>query len=481
MLRQGDTDGALSCYQQALELRTPLAQSKPESVEPNRDLASIHTRLGDVKFQQGNTDEALTYYKSALAISQSLADIHRENTVVQRDLGLNFTRVGNITLRLDQTEEAMDFYQQGTKILKALSDADPQNTVVKRDLGGCYERLGDTTLQLGNAKDAMEHYKKGLEISQVLAKLAPGNSEAQRDLSINTEKLGDVLMAVGQPADATPYYETALEISRRLAVADPKNAQAQSDVGFGYLKLGQVMSMQGRYKEAIEYHLRVLKLRQTIAKEDDKNAQAQTDVYRSYCLLADAAMGQADDPSAQQWLITAKERLESMLQQGWYADPNQLIGGENVEENKKQLESKLSLCENAPQAISDINFVLAQDVLQPPKLMHVRVKGLLKQNQTEDAIASVERLVEWIESQEGDRNLNRYNAACQYALCAAASETDRDKAIDQAIALLEKAKSGGYFESEQIAQLKQDSDFVAIRSDPKFSFFVDALEPTEDQ
>ena len=64
----------------------------------------------------------------------------------------------------------------------------------------------------------------------------------------------------------------------------------------------------------------------------------------------------------------------------------------------------------------------------------------------DDATVTAEHFAEWAETLEKDRNDERYNAACIFALCAAAIEKNRETLIDKSLALLRKAKSGGYFD-----------------------------------
>jgi len=48
--------------------------------------------------------------------------------------------------------------------------------------------------------------------------------------------------------------------------------------------------------------------------------------------------------------------------------------------------------------------------------------------------------------------------------------------VDKSLALLAKAKDGGYFDAKTIAKLKQNSDFNSIRQHPKYVAFMKELE-----
>jgi hypothetical protein len=109
-------------------------------------------------------------------------------------------------------------------------------------------------------------------------------------------------------------------------------------------------------------------------------------------------------------------------------------------------------------------------------LLALRVKALLARQQLADAVKTAERFTAWAETLQQNRDEELYNAACSYALCAAAIERDRDKLVDQSNALLQQAHSGGHFTAQNIAHIKQDTDFNGIRQHPKFVAFMKELD-----
>ena len=104
------------------------------------------------------------------------------------------------------------------------------------------------------------------------------------------------------------------------------------------------------------------------------------------------------------------------------------------------------------------------------------MNALLHRKQPDEAVATAERFADWAEKQEKDRNGQRYNAACCFALCVAVIKKDRESLIDKSLALLTKAKAAGYFDAKKIAHIKQDSDFNGIRTHAKFVAFIAELE-----
>jgi hypothetical protein len=220
-------------------------------------------------------------------------------------------------------------------------------------------------------------------------------------------------------------------------------------------------------------------MRQRLADADPKNTQAQTDLFGSYYKMGVGAMAAAEYPTAMEWFQKAKTALADFQTKGWFTKPEQMLGTWSFSQWQANVDRKLKLCQNAEKAIAEIEFVFTQKPEQVPELLAIRVKAPLKRKQITDATASAKRFAAWAEKQEKDRDGQHYNAACIYALCAAAvEETARGKLVEQSLALLVKCRDGGYFsDPAKVVYFQQDSDFAGIRSQAKFQAFVKTLAP----
>jgi len=367
--------------------------------------------------QLGQTQQAREFYQKSLGVRQRLADADPKNAEAQRDLSVSFNNLGDVTLQLGQTKEALEFYQKSLGVRQRLADADPKNTQAQRDLCVSFQRLGDVTLQLGKTKEALGFYQKGLGVIQRLADADPNNAEAQRDLSVSFSKLGDVMRQLGQPQQALEFYQKSLGVIQRLADADPKNAEAQRDLSLSHWKLALVHEQTQEFQKALEEFQKAEKLAIGFSKP------------------------------------------------GFYED------------DLPWLRWKITNCQNALKAIADIEFVFQQQPEQIPGFLALRVNFFLARQQPAEAVKTAERFAAWAETLNKKlRDGERYNAACVYALCAAAIEKDREPLVEQSLGLLQKAKAGGYFNAKRIAHIKKDKNFDGIRTHPKFVAFMKELE-----
>jgi tetratricopeptide (TPR) repeat protein len=458
-LRFGQTNDAFGFYQQGLAIRQRLVDNDPTNLLAQRELSIGFIKLGDVTQRLGRAKDAVAFYQNSLTIRQRLADADPNNPQAQRDLSISFERLGDVSLLTQQARDALDYFQKALELRMRLSEADPRNAQAQRDLSVGHEKLGDTKMELNRPKDALEHYQKEAAILQRLADADPANAQAQHDLSRSFEKLGDATLELREPGRALAHFQQVLTIRQRLAAADQKDAQAQRGLSISYLKLGDVTLQLGRVDEARSFYKQGLAINQKRAAADPANARAQTDLFVNYTYLGQLEKNQHDYARAAECFANARAVLlpwhEKRLLVGQFANA------------VTHMEQELSFCRLAEQALANLDFNFTQMPNQTARLFAIRVKALLHRKRPADAVATAERFAAWAETQEKDRDGQRYNAACVFALCGD---------VEKSLALLEKAKAGGYFTAPRIAHIKQDTDFDGIRKHPRFAAFVAGLE-----
>jgi predicted negative regulator of RcsB-dependent stress response len=68
LLAQGDSPGALSAYQEGLEIVEALVQRDPTNTQWQCDLAASKERIGDALVAQGDDPGALSAYQAGLDV-----------------------------------------------------------------------------------------------------------------------------------------------------------------------------------------------------------------------------------------------------------------------------------------------------------------------------------------------------------------------------------------------------------------------------
>ncbi|MBO0694603.1 MAG: tetratricopeptide repeat protein [Verrucomicrobia bacterium] len=185
---QGDTDGAIAHYRQAVELRPGYAEA--------------HYNLGRLLAQKGRLDDAVTHYERVLETNPADAEAHN-------NLGTTLFGSGRIS-------EAIAQYRSALAIQPDYADA------------SC--NLASALLSTGDLDGAITHY------SECLAR-SPNQSEAQYNLA-------SALLRRGRTAEAIVHYQKVLELR-------PDNPDAHANLGSAFLAKGLVRDAIAQYRDAL--------------------------------------------------------------------------------------------------------------------------------------------------------------------------------------------------------------------------------------
>jgi tetratricopeptide (TPR) repeat protein len=200
---QGDTDGAISHYREAVELWPGYAEA--------------HYNLGRLLAQKGQVDEAIAHYEKALEINPSDADAHN-------NLGATLLANGRIDEAIAHYRKALviqpDYAEASCNLASALlSKGDLDGTIayysaclaVSPNQPEAQYNLASALFQRNRMDEAIAHYQKVLELS-------PANADARANL-------GSVFLAKGRVRDAIAQYRDVLRIT-------PDNLAAQSNLAW---------------------------------------------------------------------------------------------------------------------------------------------------------------------------------------------------------------------------------------------------------
>ena len=185
---QGDIDGAISHYREAVELWSGYAEA--------------HYNLGRLLVQTGQLDEAITHYEKALEINPSDSEAHN-------NLGAALFASGRV-------DEAIAHYR------KALA--------IRRDYADASCNLASALLSNGDLDGAITYYSGCLAVS-------PNQVEAQYNLAT-------VFLRTGRTDEAMAHYQKVLELS-------PDNADARANLGSVFLAKGRVRDAIAQYRDGL--------------------------------------------------------------------------------------------------------------------------------------------------------------------------------------------------------------------------------------
>src|SRR6266513_3201242 len=185
---QGDADGAIAHYRQAVELRPSYAEA--------------HYNLGRLLAQKGHLDEASVHYEKTLEINP--ADVEAHN-----NLGATLFANGHV-------DEAIAHYRKALAIQPDYADA------------SC--NLASALLSNGDLDGAIGYYSACLAI-------LPNQAESQYNLA-------NVLFQTGRMDGAIAHYQKVLELR-------PDSADARANLGSAFLEKGRVLDAIEQYRDAL--------------------------------------------------------------------------------------------------------------------------------------------------------------------------------------------------------------------------------------
>jgi serine/threonine-protein kinase len=482
-------------------------------------------RLGDVEMELGNTVAGQKQYQAGHDLARRLAEADPSNEQAQYDLVASYGKIANAALQLGQTQAALESFQEFNRGAEKLVAAKPLGALALRDLTVSYIQLGDVALQSGNKSEALSYYRKGLPMAQRMAKAFPENNEVMRELSVLYNKLGHATMLAGQTDESIDFSRKGLEVDerraednaydfharlaistsyerlgdlalhqlhdvsearimylkclqmrQRLVETEPKNVEYQRGVAIAYDRMGNIAVQLGQGQDALDNYKKSLLVRQRLVDGDPKNAEGQQELFVSYYKMGVAHQAIFEYKAAVDWLQKAKTSLGDFQTRGWITSPQQMLGAFSVAQWQHEIDDKLAFNDRAGKAQADLDSIFKQKPEQIAALLETRLRALLQRKQLPEAIVTAERWAAWAENLKDNRDQQRCNAACAFAMCAALSDHPEPLA-DQALTLLGKAKTAGFLTPELIAEMKKDKDLDGIRKNPKFVQFMAELEP----
>jgi tetratricopeptide (TPR) repeat protein len=212
--QKGQTDGAISQYQEAIRLKPDYAEAHynlgntlgrkgqtneaisqyREAIRLKPNYAEAHSNLGTALEKKGQTDEAISQFQEALRLVPNDAEVHYN--------------LGNILGRKGQTDEAISQFQEALRL--------------KPDFARAHYGLGTAFGRKGQTDVAVSHYRTVIQ-------LKPDYADAHGNLA-------KLLAMQGKLDEAVKEYQRTLELA-------PNSNQT-------HFQYGQVLQAQHHFAAA---------------------------------------------------------------------------------------------------------------------------------------------------------------------------------------------------------------------------------------
>jgi tetratricopeptide (TPR) repeat protein len=294
-LKAGDLDKAQASANDAIALLRALAAENPDNLNVQFFYSESLYLLGSTRRAANDPAGALSAFQQSLDIRQHLAATDPDNRW-KAAAAMNLQMVATIRENQGDRADALKSYEDGLALYQKLAAAEPQNDIWRSYEATALLAIGNIRLASGDRAAALAAFNESLDISRKLATAEPANTTWQANLAKVFARIGAVQSSAGNGAEASKAYRASIEISRSLA-ADLSNRERQKEFGDILVEAGNLL-LQGNSVEAIGDFQDALAIRRKIAALEQNDPQSQFLVSLTLNQLASAEAKMGDNAGA---------------------------------------------------------------------------------------------------------------------------------------------------------------------------------------
>ncbi|MHA1266609.1 MAG: CHAT domain-containing protein [Candidatus Helarchaeota archaeon] len=234
--KEGDLEGALDFYQEALDC----AQRESD----RQALTVCLNNIGDLYYIWGKYEEAISYYHQTLELDRELGDKKGES--------ISLNNIGDVYYAWHKFEEAMTYYQQSLQLREKIQDKKSQSISLNN--------IGDIYYAWHKFDEAFKYYQESLTLRKEIA------DEKGQGESLNN--IGDIYFVRKNYTEALKYYNQSLQIQNRI--------NNKLGISICLNNIGTVYQACGKYQEAIKNFQKSLQISETLGDRPGKSISLTT-------------------------------------------------------------------------------------------------------------------------------------------------------------------------------------------------------------
>ena len=227
---RGRFSDARQYYDSALSILHEQTRSNEENVLQMQNLLTAYLEIGNILLAQGDNDGALTAYRNAVQGVTSWNDKFSMTATLNSNLSIVYSRIGNVLICRGDLDGALHAYRAYLELEQLALEKDPTNAMNIASVAVAYEKLGNIASARSQTDEALKFYRQSQTYRRTLTQDDPENSSSARDLSVSHNKIGLVEFNCGDLAAAKREFEASLAIMRQLVQRDLTNAVWQYDI-----------------------------------------------------------------------------------------------------------------------------------------------------------------------------------------------------------------------------------------------------------
>ena len=253
-LEQGDLALALSFLQEGLLDFCRLAESDPQAIRWQTQMAHCQLRIGTVLLRQGSSGAlAQARFAASRQICVNLLAPGTASTGTRGWAAMHLGQLCDVMLTEGgDPEAALENCQLALDIWRSLA-AEEQTDGYDAEVATNLIRVGIIRQMQSDLNGALERVREALVIRRKHAQAGSCRSEWQASLALAHAREGVVLDEMGDLEAALAAHRSALTILRELATAEPDNTDYLEALGFALKSIGDIAETAGTLHEALEH------------------------------------------------------------------------------------------------------------------------------------------------------------------------------------------------------------------------------------
>jgi serine/threonine protein kinase len=472
-LRQemGDQEQALKEYQQAREVYARLVKQFPKNHQYQLDLSRACHDAANILCELGKRSEAEPLYKEAVNLRKKVIQEGHDAPGYQDNLALAYVCLGLLCRELGRRPEAAAYYDEALILQRGLVDKFPKNAHYRDSLTMTLTNRAQLFWDMDRFPEAEEACQEAISILKKLVAEFPGQPEYLYSQAFTTNILGIVKAGLRKAEESDAAFGKAITILEKLVADFPKVPAYRLELARCLNNRGHIYVNQGQQAEALTAFRQALDTYEDLVKRFPK-VPVYAEELGIYYTNMGHQMRRSGPDEAMAWYTKAIAKLEPVLAQ----EPKLLRARDSLCRAYWGRAEGHNLAGRQAKAVKDFDKAIefADEPLRAAlratrALTLAHLKEFAKATAEADAVASAKAA-----AADGV-----YDAASVYAVCAGfAKEADQaERYAARAVALLRRAVAKGF---KDVAYLKKDDNFAALRARDDFRALLKELEEKEE-
>jgi serine/threonine protein kinase/Flp pilus assembly protein TadD len=469
---------AETAHRQALALRKKSVDEFPTEPRYREDLAASHNNLGILLASLGKGVEARAACRQAIALIKKLARDFPAVPTYRQNLATSQYNLGNLLGEQGKSMEAEAAYREAIALQERMTEDFPAVPAYRHELSRSYSSLGNLLRDLGRAGESETVCRKTIALGEQLTRDFPAIPEYRRHLAYSHHNLGTLLADQGKSAEAEAVYRHAIALREKLTHEFPSVPPYRRELASSQNNLGVLLKSLGKGIEAEQACRQAIALLEKLARDFPGAPIYRQELAGSYGNIGNLLRDRGQPQAALDWYGKAIPLLQSILAQ----EARVIVAQQFLRDAHWNRARALVQLDRHAEAAHDWQRAAELDDGRGRSFFRLQHSAALAH--TGEHRAAIKTVEEVLASSDPKGKTPPsgpllYDAACVYALSAAAVKDDaklREQYAVRALDLLRQAKTAGFFKDpKQIEHFKKDSDLNALRQRDDYKTFAAEL------